>query len=323
MAQTTKNVVLIGSTGNGKSSVGNMILGEPAFSTKASANSVTTECQRKEKIIKKKKIAVIDTPDFFDTENEEKMKSEIIKALIECSEGIHAFVIVLKVGRFTTNERKMVQQLLNTLTEEHVLKHTVILFTFGEQLEGKTTEEFMKDCSQLQELVDKCGGRCHVIDNKYWNKRKRGNKSNKVQVKNLLETIDKIVEENGRFTSEVLLEVEKHIQEEVKNITEENVPPEEQREKAKKIVHCNYLRQFAGAATEAVLGALIGISMFPSLCFNAHFEVSHEKRVMEMPNFEKKSLNSQKKCLRSLEVVFDLCEKGLMWIMGDGNAFCE
>ncbi len=33
-----------------------------------------------------------------------------------------------------------------------------------------------------------------------------------------------------------------------------------------------------------------------------------------------KSLNSQKKCLRSLEVVFDLCKKGLMQITGDGKA---
>ncbi len=34
------------------------------------------------------------------------------------------------------------------------------------------------------------------------------------------------------------------------------------------------------------------------------------------------SLNSHQKKLRSLEVVFDLCEKGLIWIMEDGNAFC-
>ncbi len=45
------------------------------------------------------------------------------------------------------------------------------------------------------------------------------------------------------------------------------------------------------------------IAGFPSPCFNAHFEVSHEKQVMEMPNL----------------VVFDLCEKGLMRIMGDGK----
>ncbi len=47
------------------------------------------------------------------------------------------------------------------------------------------------------------------------------------------------------------------------------------------------------------------IAGFASPCFNAHFEVSHEnrERVMETPNL----------------VVFDLCEKGLMRIMGDGK----
>uniref|UniRef100_A0A8C1XXQ6 AIG1-type G domain-containing protein n=1 Tax=Cyprinus carpio TaxID=7962 RepID=A0A8C1XXQ6_CYPCA len=165
----SENIVLIGNTGNGKSSVGNMILRKTVFITKASANSVTTQCQRNENMVSKKQITVIDTPDFFDIEDgkEEEMKSEILKALIECAEGIHTFIIVLKVGRFTKNEKR----LLNTLTED-ALKHTLILFTFGEQLEGQTIEEFLKTNSQLKELADKCGGRCHVID-KYWNRKKK------------------------------------------------------------------------------------------------------------------------------------------------------
>ncbi|XDV19280.1 hypothetical protein PO909_024779 [Leuciscus waleckii] len=110
------------------------------------------------------------------------MKPEIVNFLIECAPGVDAFVIVLKVEKYTTQEMEALQQRLNTL-EEVVFEHTVILFTFGEQLEGQTIEEFLKANPQLQELVDKCGGRCPIIDNKYWNKRKRGNKSNRVQVK--------------------------------------------------------------------------------------------------------------------------------------------
>lgn len=45
------------------------------------------------------------------------------------------------------------------------------------------------------------------------------------------------------------------------------------------------------------------ISYVSITLFYAHFEISHQKQVMETAIFEKKneSLNSQKKCLRSLE----------------------
>ncbi|RXN15645.1 GTPase IMAP family member 7-like protein [Labeo rohita] len=85
-------------------------------------------------------------------------------------------------------------------------------------------------------MVDKCGGHCHVIDNKYWKSRWWGYRSNRVQVKNQLRTIDQMVTEKGCYTNELLEMVEEEVQKEFENIKEDNLSPEEKQEKAKQTV---------------------------------------------------------------------------------------
>ncbi|XP_059211566.1 uncharacterized protein LOC131990185 [Centropristis striata] len=261
----TKRIVILGKTGAGKSSVANTIFGEELFKIGDSAKSETRECQAGNKSVNGRRITLIDTPGFFDTDRpEEELKAEIVKCITECSPGPHAFLIVLKVERFTKQEQAVIDKIKAYFSEE-VFKYATLLFTHGDELrEGQKIMEFVRENNSLSDLVEKCGGRCHVIDNKYWkNDQQDEYRSNKFQVEELLKTIDEITEANrgGYYTNEMLQAAEEMIQQEEECIRKSSpkMSKEEIRKKAKVRTAKTILIRLAGFATGAVLGALFGL----------------------------------------------------------------
>ncbi|XP_019120213.2 GTPase IMAP family member 7 [Larimichthys crocea] len=265
MDESNRRIVILGKTGVGKSSLANTIFGEKLFQIGHTFNSGTRKCQAETKSVNGRSITLIDTPGLFDTDrSEEEMKPEIVRCITECAPGPHAFLIVLKVERFTEHEQAVVKKMCHYFNEE-VFRYATVVFTQGDQLpEGQTIEDHVHKNKLVSDLVKKCGGRCLIIDNKYWNQNpNREYRSNQFQVEELLKTIDKMVMENNGscYTSEMLQLVEEEIEQEEEKIRllAGNMSEEEIREQAKARVFERLLIKLTGVGVGALLGAFFGV----------------------------------------------------------------
>lgn len=171
-AKEARNILLIGRTGAGKSSLANLLVGkEEVFKTSASSVSETKGYQAEifEDEISKITYRVIDLIGIGDTQlSEEDTLRELAKVAEILDNGVHRVLFVIK-GRFTKEEVKVFEMLKTIFKSEIAQYCTIIRTRFPSFLNPRTFEEdynnLVKEEGNAKPILKSLKGKFVYVDN--------------------------------------------------------------------------------------------------------------------------------------------------------------
>ncbi|XP_048094970.1 trichohyalin-like isoform X2 [Alosa alosa] len=195
-------LVLIGGSAAGQKAAANTILG-----THTSTETQHSECRWGE--VAGRWVTLVETADWFCSGLSEKDMRQDVKLCVQLSApGPHAFLLVIPEELSERAAREMLEK-MEDIFGEGCWRHTLILFTNTKGLRERGMEELLqKGSRELQQLVEKCGNRYHLLNVK--------DRPDYISIAQLLEKIEEMSRNKVRFySSEIYQEAERHREEEM------------------------------------------------------------------------------------------------------------
>lgn len=168
------NLVLFGRFRVGKTSAANAILGE------RKVESESSQCIKNEAAVCGRLVSLVELPALCGKPQEET-KKEAFKSISLCDpEGVHAFILVQPLDPPTSEDKKEVKTIKDTLRSQ-IDNYTMILFTVESDPTHPDVVNYVKTNREIQELVQSFFGRYIVF-----------NINDQEQIPQLLDAVEKM-----------------------------------------------------------------------------------------------------------------------------------
>jgi GTPase Era involved in 16S rRNA processing len=210
MTEVKLHLMLMGTTGHGKSATGNTLINKKLFIEGVNYTSETKEPSFSFTQFENKVLLVVDGPGLADTDmtlvqDREAVVKNMSIALGMCYGGVDAFIFVLKYGIKYTNQETSAIKDLKKIFGDNFMGHMIVVVTCGDHFHDDMANQncpisfndwCRKQEGEFQKLYKDCGGRVVLFNN-----RERDEEMNLAQRRKVVEMAEGLKNQLDIYTS--------------------------------------------------------------------------------------------------------------------------